>query len=156
MNSEAQCLSIKALLNQGYSRDQKDQWRSEKVFYFFPSLNTVESIQKVSRYRKIEIGLEFIFLFQGLIISLNSESVSNILKTVLLGSLSPVHSFGPRGHSILLKALDTYHGVGRCAGVHGIPALGEFDWHPQSFPGGSDGEVSAWNARDPGSIPGLG
>ena len=25
-----------------------------------------------------------------------------------------------------------------------------------SFPGGSDGEVSAYNAGDPGSIPGLG
>ena len=24
------------------------------------------------------------------------------------------------------------------------------------FPGGSDGKESAWNARDPGSIPGLG
>ena len=24
------------------------------------------------------------------------------------------------------------------------------------FPGGSDGKASAWNAGDPGSIPGLG
>ena len=26
----------------------------------------------------------------------------------------------------------------------------------RDFPGGSDGKVSAYNARDPGSIPGLG
>ena len=85
----------------------------------------MESIQKVSRSRKIEIGLEFIFLSQGLIISLNSESVSNILQNSSTCQLDSSHSFGPRGHSILLKALDTYHGVGRCAGVHGILALGE-------------------------------
>ena len=33
--------------------------------------------------------------------------------------------------------------------MHKIPLL--FD-----FPGGSDGKASAYNARDPGSIPGLG
>ena len=130
MNSEAQCLFIKALLNQGYSRDQKDLWRFEKIFYFFPSLHTVESIQKVSRSRKIEIGLEFLFLSQGLIISLNSESVSNILQNSSTCKLDPSHSFGPQGHSILLKALDICHGVGRCAGVHGILAFCESDWHP--------------------------
>ena len=27
---------------------------------------------------------------------------------------------------------------------------------PLDFPGGSDGKASAYNARDPGSIPGLG
>ena len=31
-----------------------------------------------------------------------------------------------------------------------------YSLHSQSFPGGSDGKVSAYNAGDPGSIPGLG
>ena len=42
-------------------------------------------------------------------------------------------------------------------------AKSRFSWNfnsqvyaPKDFPGGSDGEVSAYNARDPGSIPGLG
>ena len=31
------------------------------------------------------------------------------------------------------------------------------EWHAiEGFPGGSDGKVSACNARDPGPIPGLG
>ena len=30
------------------------------------------------------------------------------------------------------------------------------NWTQYSFPGGSDGKVSAYNAGDPGSIPGLG
>ena len=30
------------------------------------------------------------------------------------------------------------------------------DWDHQIFPGGSDGKVSAYNAGDPGSIPGSG
>ena len=33
-----------------------------------------------------------------------------------------------------------------------IPTLGDY----RGFPGGSDGEESACNAGDPGSIPGLG
>ena len=31
-----------------------------------------------------------------------------------------------------------------------------YEWYPLGFPGGSDGKASAYNAGDPGSIPGLG
>ena len=38
------------------------------------------------------------------------------------------------------------------ATVHGVARFG----HDQAIPGGSDGKASAYNAGDPGSIPGLG
>ena len=31
-----------------------------------------------------------------------------------------------------------------------------YEWYPLGFPGGSDSKASAYNAGDPGSIPGLG
>ena len=66
-----------------------------------------------------------------------------------LGRSSGEGNGNPLQYSCLENSMDK--GAWR-ATVHGVARFG----HDQAIPGGSDGKASAYNAGDPGSIPGLG
>lgn len=107
MGSEAMCLSIKHTWIIGIGEISRRINGGLKRYFTFFHHWIQWSIYKKFWSRKIEIGLEFIFLSQGLNISLNSESVSNILQNISTCQLDSSRSFGPLGQPLLLKALDT-------------------------------------------------